>query len=73
LPPDAVAAIEHAAQRAEIVAFAAVLGVSPVVAVIGLLAKAARGSSRSAGRLARAILKKASDADLETAMEQVGL
>ncbi len=73
LPPDAIAAIEYAAQRREIVAFALALGIAPVVAVIGLLAKSARGSSRSAGRLARAILKKASDSDLAAAMSRVGL
>ena len=49
------------------------VGIAPVVAVIGLLAKSARGSSRSAGRLARAILKKASDSDLAAAMSRVGL
>ena len=45
-----------AAGRPEVLALAAELGISPAIAVVGLLARAAGPSNRSAARLARMIL-----------------
>jgi hypothetical protein len=73
LPMSLVMAIQAAARLPEIAAFARTLGIDPVVAVVALLARAAGRSSRSAQRLARAILGRAQAGDLETAMHEVGL
>ncbi len=73
LPPDATAAITWAAQLPEIVALARKLGIDLSVAIIALMARAARGHSRSAGRLADALLRRLPVKDIEAASAAVGL
>jgi hypothetical protein len=73
LPPDVAAAVAVAAQLAAIVGLARKLAIDPAVAVIGLMARAARGHSRSAGRLADAVLRRLSAKDIEAAAAVVGL
>jgi hypothetical protein len=73
LPTDVTAAIARAAQMSEIVALARKLAVDPAIVVIGLMARAARGHSRSAGRLADALIGKLSVKELEAAALAIGL
>jgi hypothetical protein len=73
VPPEAVLAIHVAAKSPEIVAFAAALKLDPIVVVIGLLARAAGGSNRSAQRLARAILGATQEEAVATVMHEIGL
>ena len=73
LPMEVVMAIQSAARLPEIVAFARTAGIDPLIAVIALMAQAARQTSRSAQRLARAILRHAPASDLKAAMQEVGL
>lgn len=73
LPHDLAALIRDAAQIPQVIALANALGIDPVVAVIALLAQAAGSSSRSAQRLARAILTPADARDIEAAKQQMGL
>jgi Vault protein inter-alpha-trypsin domain len=71
LPPEVIAAIEHAAQLPAIVALARTLQVAAVVVVIALMAKAAGG--RSAQRIARSLLAAADKSAVAAAMAQAGL
>jgi hypothetical protein len=73
LPPDVMAAIAYAVQLPEIVALARTLAVDAAIVFIGLMARAARGHSRSAGRLADALLKQMSAKDIEAVAATVGL
>jgi hypothetical protein len=73
LPPDVSAAVAVAAQLAAIVGLAHKLAVDSTIAVIGLMARAARNRSRSAGRLADALLKGLPAKDIEGAAVAVGL
>jgi hypothetical protein len=65
--------IENAAALAELVSYAASLGISPVVLVVALLAHAAKGSSRSALRIANALLGAANPAKVERVKEMLCL
>ena len=73
LSPDVDAAIRTAAQGPEIIALAQALGLDPIVVVIALLARSLGAANRSAQRLARAILGKSPEDDIEAALEEVGL
>jgi hypothetical protein len=73
LLPDVAALIQWAAQLPAIVALAGKLGISPVALIVGLLARQARGHSRSSSRLARAVLGRASDAEIAAACGTIGL
>jgi hypothetical protein len=73
LLPDVAAAIACAAQLPEIVALAHKLAVDPVIVLIGLMARAARGQSRSAGRMADALIGRVAAKDLEAAIAAAGL
>ncbi len=73
LPPDVAALIREAARLHAVDELAWAAGLDPVVAVIAILAKAASGSSRSAGRLARNLLHTTDAGAVARAMEQVGL
>jgi len=73
LPPGVAAAIAHAAQAPEIVALARKLALDPVIVLIGLMARAARGQSRSAGRLADALIGRIAGRELDAAAIAVGL
>lgn len=73
LPPDVAAAVAVAAQLAAIVGLAQKLAIDPAIVVIGLMARTARGHSRSAGRLADAVLKRLSAKEIEAAAAAVGL
>jgi hypothetical protein len=73
LPHDVTAAIAYAAQLPAIVALAVKLAVDPAIVVIGLMARAARGHSRSAGWLADALLKRLSAKDIDAAAAALGL
>jgi hypothetical protein len=58
---------------AAIVGLAQKLAIDPAIVVIGLMARTARGHSRSAGRLADAVLKRLSAKEIEAAAAAVGL
>jgi hypothetical protein len=73
VPGAAVLAIAAAARSADVMALAKALGIDPLIAVIGLLARAAGGSNRSAERLARAILGGAQEEAVLAAMTALGL
>jgi predicted DCC family thiol-disulfide oxidoreductase YuxK len=73
LPFGVEAAITRAAGLPEIVALARKLKVDPALVVIGLLARASRGYSRSAGRLANALIGRLSADEIATAVACVGL
>jgi len=73
LPADAAAAIRAAAQLPNVAALAQTLGVDPIALVIALIARAAGKSSRSAQRIARAVLGKAAPALIEPVLREVGL
>ena len=73
LPADAAAAIRAAAQLPTVAALAQALGVNAVALVIALIARAAGKSSRSAQRIARAILGKSDPAVIEPVLEEIGL
>lgn len=73
LSSDVVAAIARAARLPEIVALARKLAVDPAIVLIGLMARAARGQSRSAGRLADALIGRVAAKDLEAAIAAAGL
>jgi hypothetical protein len=73
LPPEVAAAVTWAAQLPEIAALARKLKVDPAVVVIGLLAREARGQSRSAGRLADALIGRVSAKDVAAALACIGL
>ncbi|MDB5963844.1 MAG: hypothetical protein JWQ72_344 [Polaromonas sp.] len=62
-----------AAGRPEVVALAAELGIAPVIAAVGLLARAAGPSNRSAARLARTLVGKSLEAKLDAAAKAIGL
>ncbi|MDP1966493.1 MAG: VWA domain-containing protein, partial [Reyranella sp.] len=57
--------IENAAALPELTAYARSLGISPVTLVVALLAHAAKGASRSALRIANALLGAAHPANVE--------
>jgi hypothetical protein len=73
LMPDIAALIWQAAGLPAIDALANAADLDPVVAVIAVLAKAAGKTSRSADRLARNLLRKASAGEIARAMEELGL
>ena len=73
LPPDIAASIRAAAQMPEIVRLAQALGVDPVVVVIALLARERGGASRSAQRIARAILGKADTKTVDSVLHELVL
>jgi hypothetical protein len=73
LPLDALLAIRAAADIPEMIAFARALGIDPMLAVVALLARAASTSSRSAERLARAILGITEGTEIANAMNALGL
>ena len=73
LSSDVVAAIARAAQLPEIVALARKLALDPAIVLIGLMAQAARGQSRSAGRLADVLIGRVAAKDLEAAIAAAGL
>src|SRR5262249_32314483 len=73
LPADAADAIRAAAQLPTVAALAQTLGVDPVALVIALIARAAGKSSRSAQRIARAVLGKTAPAVIEPVLREIGL
>lgn len=85
LPGPVADRIRQAAALPAVTELAAALGVDPLVAVVGLLARAAASSDRSAARLARMILGggtarfaraamgRATDAALDAAAKAIGL
>jgi Vault protein inter-alpha-trypsin domain len=73
LPSAVQAAISWAAGLPEIVALARKLKVDPALVVIGLLARESRGQSRSAGRLASALIGRLSAKDIADAVACLGL
>jgi hypothetical protein len=73
LPADVTAAIAYAVQLPEIVALARTLAVDPAIVVIGLMARAARGHSRSAGRLADTLLRRSAAKDIDAGAAALGL
>jgi hypothetical protein len=73
VPCAAVRPIRAAARLPEVTALANALGINPLIAVIGLIARAAGGSNRSAERLARAILGTAQEQTVMAAMTALGL
>src|SRR5205085_12376061 len=73
LPAGLAKLIRAAAQQADIVALARTLGVDPVVVVIALIAREHGGTSRSAKRIARAVLGKVDARDLAAAVKAIGL
>ena len=56
LEQEVALAIIRAAKNPEVVALSKNLGIDPVVLVIGLLARSASASNRSAARIAKAVL-----------------
>ncbi len=66
-------AIGDAAARPDVVVFARKLGFNAVVLVIGLLARIASARTRSAARVARAILGTLPEAEIEKAAAMLGL
>jgi hypothetical protein len=73
LPQDVLAVIERAARLPAVVALASSLGLSAVVVVIALLAKAAGSATRSAQRIARTLLAAADQKAVAAAMTATGL
>lgn len=73
LAPAVAAAVRHAAQAQAVIDLAHQLGLTAIVVVIALLAKAASRSSRSAERLARAVLGSTSGRLIKAAMSEIGL
>ncbi|MCG7360555.1 hypothetical protein MHZ93_04740 [Roseomonas sp. ACRSG] len=73
LPPEVLAALQKAAQLAEVRQLAAALGVMAEVVALALLARAEARADRGAARLARAILGQADPAQVEKAALEAGL
>jgi hypothetical protein len=73
LTPDVDALIREAARLPIIDALAVAAGLDPLLAVIAVLAKAAGRTNRTADRLARNLLRKASAEAIARAMDELGL
>lgn len=73
LVPTAALAILAASVVGEVVALAAELGISAVAVAVALLARDEGAGDRTAARIARAVLGKASEASIEAAARSVGL
>jgi hypothetical protein len=73
LAPGLVSEIEAASRLVEVTVIADRLGLDSVVVVIALMARFAEGSSRSARRLARAVLGPSKTREIKEAMHKLGL
>lgn len=65
--------IEHVAARPDVVALAGELNVEPVILIVGLVARAHASKSRSAARVAKAILGAQQSARVDALAFSLGL
>lgn len=73
LHPQDASVIGSEAERPEVIAFAELIGIDPIVLVVAALAQSQSSSNRSAARVAKAILGNRSPEELRVIAEMLGL